>query len=98
MGVLTKPDLLAATRHSHIERMLKREKFKITKGWFATKSSSQVELDQGVTHAEARERERTFFTENEPWCSSLAGFANRFGVPNLQDAISQELTEHIRNG
>ena len=95
MGVLTKPDLLAPPRYPYTERMLKGEKFKLRKGWFVAKSSSQAELDEGVTHAEARERERTFFAINEPWCSSLASLANRFGVLSLQDAISQELTQHI---
>lgn len=97
MGVMTKPDLLTTARHPHIGRILKREIFKLSKGWFVAKSLSQIELEQKVTHTQAREREQTFFANNEPWSSSLAGFTRRFGVPRLQEAISHELTQHILN-
>lgn len=66
MGVLTKPDLLTAARYPHIRRMLEGDIFKLGRGWYVAKSLSQVELEQNITHLEARQREETFFAKDEP--------------------------------
>lgn len=96
MGVLTKPDLLNRTRLQHVRRILNGEVFKLGDGWFITKQPSQAELDDGVTHQDARTHERHFFARNE-WTSGLVQFRSQFGTPNLQGAISQKLTSHILN-
>ena len=97
MGVLTKPDLLTKNRYAMIRKVLNGEKFRLGNSWFMTKQLSQEELLENptITHAEARQRERAFFSGDEPWTVQFADFSDRFGIPSLQDAISQKLTAHI---
>ena len=97
MGVLTKPDLVTRGRNMQIGRMLNDETFKLGNGWFVTKQLSQEEVDNNVSHSQAREREEAFFDTQDPWNSSLRDFAARFGISNLQDSLSHKLTEHILN-
>lgn len=69
------------------------EKWKLGQGWFATKQLSQEDLSSGnVTRQRARELEQAMFTR-PPW--SGLKFPGRFGIQNLQDALSQKLTAHI---
>ena len=96
VGVLTKPDLITRTKQQ-IKRILNDEIFKLGNGWFVTKQLSPAELDEQVSHSEARKRERTFFATQEPWCGALAEFSERFGIPRLQEALSNKLSEHILN-
>ncbi|KXT02909.1 hypothetical protein AC578_1821 [Pseudocercospora eumusae] len=94
MGVLTKPDLVDLTpaRLTNFERILQGKDFSLGHGWFITRQLSQKELNHRTTHDQARQQEAAFFAE-EPW-SGLT-HACRFGIPNLQDAISSQLTNHI---
>lgn len=96
MGVLTKPDLLerSAARITDVRRTLNGGTFKLGNLWFVTKNSSQDQLEEGVTHLEARKSEETFF-QRVPWSSDLAEFKGRFGTRNLQNAISHRLVAHI---
>nr|POF04564.1 interferon-induced gtp-binding protein mx3 [Quercus suber] len=97
IGVLTKPDLVGAHRLPTLRRILNGETFKLG-AWFVTKQLSQEELDDGsvISHAAARERECQFFAR-DPWSTKLEGFRHRFGISNLQDFISQQLSTHILN-
>jgi len=94
MGVLTKPDLIQRPRFGAIRRILNEEVFRVGNSWFITKLLSQEELIAGTTHAEARQREREFFGY-APWATDLSDFTDRFGIANVQRAISQKLTAHI---
>ncbi|EME87993.1 uncharacterized protein MYCFIDRAFT_75822 [Pseudocercospora fijiensis CIRAD86] len=99
MGVLTKPDLVDLTpaRLANFERILQGKDFALGHGWFITRQLSQKQLNQAshITHDQARQQEAAFFAE-EPWSAGgLAAYANRFGIPYLQDAISTQLTNHI---
>lgn len=95
-GVLTKPDLITNARIADIRTVLEGGTFKLGGGWFVTKHSSQEEINRGISHAEARRLEAEFF-QGEPWSTELAGFADRCGIPSLQEALSLKLTEHILN-
>ncbi|KAF7197185.1 Interferon-induced GTP-binding protein Mx [Pseudocercospora fuligena] len=99
MGVLTKPDLvdLTSARLTNFERILQGKDFTLGHGWFITRQLSQKQLNQAcrITHNQARQQEAAFFAE-EPWVAGgLAPHAHRFGISNLQDAISTQLTKHI---
>lgn len=93
VGVLTKPDLIIK-KSQQLRRVLNGEIFQVGNGWFVTKQLSQEELDEGVMHTEAGEREHAFFSR-APWNTTLGEFEARFGIPNLQGALSQKLTDHI---
>lgn len=94
LGVLTKPDLLPPSRLHHVNRMLEGRAFRLGESWFVTKQLSQTQLDQKLTHARARELERDFFTTGV-WARQMTNHASKFGITNLQDAISKKLTQHI---
>lgn len=99
IGVLTKPDLVGRRRWPLLEDVLDGKTFQLggKDAWFVTKQLTADDLELGVTHAEARKREREFFSSQEPWISTLSRFATRFGIWSLRDAISNKLTTHILN-
>jgi len=93
-GVITKADLLPPGKLPYIKQVLNGKKFQLGKGWYITKQLSQAQIDQGITHAVARDLEANFFRQ-QPW-SGLAELQSRFGIERLQDAVSQSMTDHIR--
>lgn len=97
MGVLTKPDLITASRMHDIENIIKGVFHRVGSGWYVTKQLSHEEIEEcerEISYAEARAREQDFFSSG-PWISSLATMAHRFGITNVQTNISRRLTEHI---
>lgn len=97
MGVLTKPDTLDSDDYEELRIVLSGERFALGHGWFVTKQLSPKELNeaQRVTHEEARRREQDFFANEEPWSTHVAGFSDHFGIPNLREAVSKQLTQDI---
>ena len=59
-------------------------------GYFVTKQPSPKELEEKVTFAEARLRERAFFEETAPWCNKN-NLSDRMGTPHLTKALSKLL-------
>ena len=98
MGVLTKPDLFegGTAKMKQLEKMLQGDAstFKLGLGWYVTKQLSQTQMDTGVSYDEARKLEANFFA-NSAWSNQLGPYAGRFGIPNLQKALSQLLTTDI---
>lgn len=95
MGVLTKPDLATGqARFNYIRRILEGKNFPLGRGWFVTKNCTQEQLDDNMTHGQARKQEEDFFTR-VPWCTNLADYGDRFGTKNLQSTLSHRLVEHI---
>lgn len=94
-GVLTKADLLQSGKADYIQQILSGKKFALKQGWYITKQLSQIEIDAGVDHNTARARELSFFAR-EPWTSFPGVSQQRFGIGNLQEAVSRGMTEHIR--
>ncbi|RMY34674.1 hypothetical protein D0865_14119 [Hortaea werneckii] len=91
MGVLTKPDLVTKSRMPKLYDLLYGVDFMLGSGWFVTKQLSSEEVES-VSYAEARSRERDFFS-GEPWASTTLG--DRFGIGNVQATISRRLELHI---
>lgn len=93
LGVITKPDLADAAITHRLGKIFGGETWALKHGWFATKQLSQEELDSGtVTRQKAKEIEKALFA-NPLW--SGLNCPGRFGIENLQDALSQKLTAHI---
>lgn len=86
--MLTKADLMPPGKNEYIQKILDGSKFALGKGWFITKQLSQKQIDQGITHFNARDLEAEFFS-SQPWAQ------DHCGIPQLQDAISGFLTQHI---
>jgi hypothetical protein len=73
----------------YIRTILDGNKFTLGKRWFITKQLSQEQIDQGITHAAARDLEAEFFS-TQSWAQ------DQCGIPQLQESISRFLTQHIR--
>lgn len=93
-GVLTKPDLMTASRFDFVKRLLKRQAFRLGGPWFVTRQLSQVEVDSGKSHSEARAIEQAFFNDTGRW-NEEPELRRYLGTANLQKAVSGKLVEHI---
>ena len=96
MGVLTKPDLVTSNRVGLVRSVISREEFQLGNAWYVTKqlSPEELEFEADLAHATARQREEAFFSQR-PWSTHFVGLEQRFGIVNLQGAISHKLTDHI---
>jgi hypothetical protein len=95
-GVLTKPDRLPpGSRHDKLMEVFDQKRFALGHGYFVVKNLRQDEINQGLTHQEARLRERQFFNEGIPWSTTFKDYAHRFGTLNLQSFLSGKLAEQI---
>ncbi|USP79604.1 hypothetical protein yc1106_06878 [Curvularia clavata] len=96
IGVLTKPDRLPpGSRHDKLMEVFEQKRFALGHGYFVVKNLGQDEINQGLTHQEARAREREFFDKDQIWSTTFKIYAHRFGTVNLQRFLSQKLAEHI---
>nr|OQO27803.1 hypothetical protein B0A51_04616 [Rachicladosporium sp. CCFEE 5018] len=97
IGVLTKLDLIHPSRMRTVERMLNREDYALPQGsWFVTKQLSQSDLEAGIPHEEARDRENDFFDQPH-WHRIVQDFPQQIGIGNLHQAVSQIYTGTIRD-
>lgn len=97
VGLLTKADRLPVGHPTDSWRaVLNGETFQLKYGYYVTKQPNQAELDRGMNHATAREAEDQFFRTTHPWKSTFAEFQPRFGIPRLQEKLSEILVEQIR--
>lgn len=99
IGVLTKPDLvdaLTTRRLESFENMFSAKAFSVEGGWYMTRQLSQAQLNAAncLTYQEARAQEATFFSQ-PPWSTQFSMYADRFGISNLQEAISRKHIGHI---
>jgi hypothetical protein len=96
LGVLTKPDRLAeGSRHDRLRDIFENKRYTLGHGYFVVRNLGQDQIDEGLTHRDARAQEQQFFALNPPWATSLAIYQSRFGILNLQTYLSGKLAEHI---
>ncbi|KAG9187167.1 hypothetical protein G6011_05038 [Alternaria panax] len=96
IGVLTKPDRLpAGSRYEKLKAVFDQERFALGHGYFVVKNLGQDEIDQGLTHQQARLQEQGFFSQGEPWATEFKDYGDRFGTLNLQRFLSRKLAEQI---
>ncbi|EUC29865.1 hypothetical protein COCCADRAFT_29151 [Bipolaris zeicola 26-R-13] len=96
IGVLTKPDRLpAGSRHDKLKEVFDQKRFALGYGYFAVKNPGQDEINQGISHGEARTREEHFFREDTTWSSTFKAYTNSFGTTNLQAFLSKTLAEQM---
>ncbi|EMD64354.1 hypothetical protein COCSADRAFT_324317 [Bipolaris sorokiniana ND90Pr] len=96
IGVLTKPDRLpAGSRHDKLREVFDQKRFSLGYGYFVVKNPGQDEINQGISHREARTREEHFFREDATWSSTFKSYASYFGTLNLQAFLSKTLAEQM---
>lgn len=94
--MLTKPDRLpAGSRHEKLRAVFDQQRFALGHGYFVVKNLGQDEIDQGLTHLQARFQEQQFFSQGEPWATEFKDYSHRFGTLNLQSFLSGKLAEQI---
>ncbi|CAE7212875.1 hypothetical protein CFE70_009609 [Pyrenophora teres f. teres 0-1] len=96
IGVLTKPDRLpSGSRNDKLKAIFDQKRFALGHGYFVVKNLGQDQIDQGLTHQQARHEEQQFFGQEEPWATAFKKYEHRFGTLNLQRFLSGKLAEQI---
>ncbi|KAI1509721.1 Dynamin protein [Pyrenophora tritici-repentis] len=96
IGVLTKPDRLPpGSRHDKLKAIFEQKRFALGHGYSVVKNLGQDQIDQGLTHQQARHQEQQFFNQEEPWATEFKKYEHRFGTLNLQGFLSGKLAEQI---
>ncbi|KAF2837443.1 hypothetical protein M501DRAFT_937282 [Patellaria atrata CBS 101060] len=90
IGVITKPDRLpTGKKPSKVwEEIMAGKAFNFGYKCFVTKQPSPEELEQEITHQEARAREQSFF---DSWLPEYRRFSDRFGTTKLTAELSNML-------
>ncbi|KAF2136013.1 uncharacterized protein K452DRAFT_303099 [Aplosporella prunicola CBS 121167] len=99
IGILTKPDRADKGNQGDYVRwlsILQGKLFALGYGYHVVKNPSQQELDQGMTHAEARHQEKAWFQGMYPWRGpEFRAYRDRFGTEHLQEKLSHLLASQI---
>jgi hypothetical protein len=98
LGVLTKPDrLLESSCRDLLRDVYENKRLPLGHGYFVVRNLGQDQLEQRLTHEDARLQERHFFDNAEPFATSFRQCELRFGTWNLQTFLSGKLAEQITN-
>ncbi|KAJ7061772.1 P-loop containing nucleoside triphosphate hydrolase protein, partial [Mycena amicta] len=99
IGVLTKPDVVPSGSNKRsewleiLEGRSKRDQHTLHHGYYCTRQPDDDERKDGVTSADARRTEATFFAQTVPWSKTTD--RGRFGTENLVLTLSTLLVEII---
>lgn len=94
LGVLTKPDRVGRGDEQKWITVLKNEHkgLELDNGWFSVKQPDTVQLEEGITRAEARQAEEKYFESTSHWASLPLKFRQRLGTDNLAERCSELLS------
>lgn len=93
--MLTKPDCIPpGSRPEKLCDVLDGKRFALGHGYFIVRNLSQAEINEGMTHQDARELERKFF-QDIPWTTTFCKHNSRFGTANLQEYLSRRLAANV---
>ncbi|KAH6629293.1 P-loop containing nucleoside triphosphate hydrolase protein [Boeremia exigua] len=96
LGVLTKPDRLPVGESpTRLANILKGQHFAMGHGYFVVKNLNSDQIQQGLTHLDARRLEQEFFESVAPWSTDLQDYRSRFGTINLQQYLSLQLGNQV---
>jgi len=88
---LTKPDRIPPGDEHGWLLLLRNVRERYKHGWHCVKQPSGDEVKDGITWAEARDAERIFFAETEPWASLDTFVRGRLGTFPLTKALGEIL-------
>ncbi|KAI9652011.1 MAG: hypothetical protein M1831_007252 [Alyxoria varia] len=96
LGVLTKPDHFPEGESlDQWSSLLNNKKFSVGHGYYVTKQPSQKELNEGISHEQARANERAYFEQTEPWSTYFVNHRAKCGTEKLREKLSQLLAAVI---
>ncbi|CAE7567640.1 MX1 [Symbiodinium natans] len=92
VGILTKADKIPEGLEGERMQLLSEptEDYFLQHGYYAVKNPAQNELQEGMTHEQARKSEHNFF-DGLKW----QGVRRRCGTSNLRDFLSEQLSHLI---
>lgn len=91
--MITKPDRFQkGESFKQWDQILNGERFDLGFGYYVVKNNP----DTTVSHATARMEEEAFFSEEDPWSTTLSKYEECFGTAKLVATLSQKLTSQIR--
>ncbi|KIM82118.1 hypothetical protein PILCRDRAFT_485567 [Piloderma croceum F 1598] len=98
IGVMTKPDMLTIgstkARDLWLD-VIEGRRHSLTHGYYCTRQPDDAESSGGITSANARVAESTYFKETSPW--STSAHKHRFGTNNLISTLSTLLVQIIKD-
>ena len=95
IGVLTKPDTIGEGNEDEVVQTVQGLRKPLKLGYLMVKNRSQKQIEDGLTLAEARNLEKTFFSKHPYFGSVDASF---FGVENLMCRLTSVLVTRIQAG
>ncbi|KAG5220009.1 P-loop containing nucleoside triphosphate hydrolase protein [Salix suchowensis] len=95
LGVLTKPDRIPTGEEARWLKFIQNEIEPLENNWFCVKQPSSNDLKQGVTWADARQRENEFFSMTAPWCNLESMYQKYLRTGNLVERASSILSDLI---
>ncbi|KAH7928503.1 hypothetical protein BV22DRAFT_199383 [Leucogyrophana mollusca] len=98
IGVLTKPDMLGSGSTKARELwmdVIEGRRHILTHGYYCTRQPDDADRTEGISTAQARIQESTFFRTTPPWSGSTQ--THRFGTSNLVNALSAQLVQMIND-
>ena len=90
IGVLTKPDRLYGDAIAQYRSILSNERFPLGRGYYCVLNN----VDDDIDRPKARQLESDFFRDNVHFAQDLAEYADRFGIPKLQQVASDILFQN----
>ncbi|KAF7366190.1 hypothetical protein MVEN_00496000 [Mycena venus] len=95
IGVLTKPDRIPRGDEENWLPLIRNEQEPLENNWYCVKQPSSQDIKNGVTWAEARERENDFFSLTAPWSDLDPLYQKYLRTSNLVDRLSSILSDLI---
>lgn len=96
LGVLTKPDRIAAGDESRWISFVLNEREPLENNWYCVKQPSSTDLKKGVTWLQAREQENNFFSLTPPWSDLDSTYQKYLRTANLVERLSEILSDLIQ--
>ncbi|KAL0958272.1 hypothetical protein HGRIS_000424 [Hohenbuehelia grisea] len=95
IGVLTKPDRIAAGDEQRWVSFVRNKEEPLEHGWFCVKQPGSTELKKGITWIEARQKENEFFSMTAPWNEMEGVYQKHLRTSNLIERASSVLSNLI---
>lgn len=94
--MLTKPDRLPKGESPRdLANILEGRRFQLGHNYYVVKNLNSDEIQQGLTHHDARKLEQNFFSTVPPWSTDLQAYRARFGTINMQHYLSAQLGNRV---
>jgi hypothetical protein len=93
--VLTKPDTLQEGEEKSWLDIVEGRKHPLALGYFITKQPAPKDVEDKISHQNARKAERDFFNDHPVWSNCAVGMRARMGTACLGLRLSKLLSQLI---